>query len=183
MSLNKWISVPFILLYSLSACSQASLDSLLSRVLQNNRTLAGATQYYENTLVSSRTNLYPDNPELEYGYLWSNPGAPGNRTDFSLSQSFEFPGVYARRSKMSKAGVAKASQMVESVRQNTLLEAKQLWIEKVYVNRKMEMLNQSSTPSNEFGCFFSKSILRRNSSAVDSCAPVHRVSSCMKCVC
>ncbi len=60
MNLNKWISIQVLILFSVSAWSQASLDSLMNRVLQNNRTLAGANQYYENTRIASRTNIYPE---------------------------------------------------------------------------------------------------------------------------
>jgi len=123
-----------------TAWSQSSLDSLLSRVIQNNRTLAGVRQYYENTRISARTNLYPENPEVEYAHLWGSPADMGNRTDFGVSQSFDFPGVYTKRSKLSKVGVDKAQSLVESLQQETLLEAKNLWIEKVYLNRKQKAL-------------------------------------------
>jgi hypothetical protein len=48
--------------------SQASLDSLLERVIQNNPTITGAGQYYENVRLASRTNLFPENPDLESAY-------------------------------------------------------------------------------------------------------------------
>jgi len=120
---------------TLSVYPQSSLDTLLARVNQYNPGITGAGQYYENVRVASRTNLFPENPELEYAYLWGSPDNLGDRTDFSISQSFEFPGVYTKRAKLSKGGVEKASNIVNNVKQETLLEAKKLWIEKVYLNR------------------------------------------------
>jgi cobalt-zinc-cadmium efflux system outer membrane protein len=120
---------------NLAVYTQASLDTLLTRVYQNSPAITGAGQYYENVRIASRTNLFPENPEIEYAYLWGSPENLGDRTDFSISQSFEFPGVYTKRAKLSKGGVEKASDIVNNVKQETLLEAKKLWIEKVYLNR------------------------------------------------
>ncbi len=130
-----------LLLINPSVYSQASLDTLLDRVIQNNPTLTGAGQYYENVLIASRTNLFPDNPELEYAYLWGSPDNLGDRTDFSISQSFDFPGVYTKRAKLSKGGVEKAGKIVSNVRQEIILDARELWIEKVYINRIQSIVN------------------------------------------
>ncbi len=156
MNLRRSIILQILICGSLPAWSQASLDSLLSKVLQNNLSIIGAGQYYENTRIASRTNLYPKNPELEYAYLWGSPAAQGNRTDFGLSQSFDFPGVYTKRSKMAKAGIVKAGKVAESVRQNTLLQAKRLWIEKVYLNRKHQSLANRMEEAGQLSMYFGK---------------------------
>ncbi len=132
---GKWLVLSGLLCINISVFSQSSLDTLLSRVIQNSPAITGAGQYYKNVRIASRTNLYPENPELEYYYLWGSPENLGDRTNFSISQSFEFPGVYTKRAKLSKGGVEKASDIVDNVKQETLLEAKKLWIEKVYLNR------------------------------------------------
>jgi cobalt-zinc-cadmium efflux system outer membrane protein len=142
MKLTKYFLTATLALTSLHVIPQASLDSLLSAVLQNNRSIIGSAQYLENKRIASRTNLYPENPEVEFGHMWSSTSEVGNRTDFTLSQTFDFPRVYVNRSKLSKAGVEKASQTVQGVRQETLLGAKQLWVEKVYLNRKKNVLQE-----------------------------------------
>jgi len=153
MNLLRLIILPVIILGTCSVWSQPSLDSLLSRVNQNNRTLTGAKQFYENTRISAKTNLYPENPEVEYTHLWGSPADLGNRTDFGVTQSFDFPGVYTKRSKLSKAGIEKASRLVESVHQETLLEAKQLWIEKVYLNRKQKTLEKRMSEADRISAY------------------------------
>lgn len=156
MNLLRYIISCLLMCGSLTAWSQASLDSLLNRVLQNNLSIIGAGQYYENTRLASRTNLYLENPELEYGYMWGSSADMGMRTDFAVSQSFAFPGVYTSRAKMSKAGIVKAGRVAESVRQNALLDAKQLWIEKVYLNRKHQSLANRITEAGQVSMYFRK---------------------------
>jgi outer membrane protein TolC len=141
------ISMIFLLLIGmavlpLKVCSQTSLDSLLSRVERNSPGIKGAEQYLTNVQLRSGTNRFPEDPELEYAYLWGSPDNLGNRTDFSISQSFEFPVVYTTRSKRSETSVRKASSIVKNVRQENLLKAKKIWVENVYLNRMGKMLRE-----------------------------------------
>jgi len=137
----KYISTAILFLVFLPATPQASLDSLMMRVLNHNRTLGTASQYFETVQTGSKRNLYLENPEVGFAYLWGSPAELGNRTDLVVSQSFAFPTVYTNRSKLSKTEVEKASQVLASMKINTLLEAKQLWIEKVYLNKELKVLS------------------------------------------
>jgi len=135
----KYITTAILFLVFLPATPQASLDSLMMRVLNHNRTLGTASQYFETVQTGSKRNLYLENPEVGFAYLWGSPAELGNRTDLVVSQSFAFPTVYTNRSKLSKTEVEKASQVLASMKINTLLEAKQLWIEKVYLNKELKV--------------------------------------------
>jgi cobalt-zinc-cadmium efflux system outer membrane protein len=148
----KYITTAFLFLVFLPATPQASLDSLMMRVLNHNRTLGTASQYFETVQTGSKRNLYLENPEVGFAYLWGSPAELGNRTDLVVSQSFAFPTVYTNRSKLSKTEVEKASQVLASMKIDKLLEAKRLWIEKVYLNKefmalsdRMEELEQVSS--------------------------------------
>jgi outer membrane protein TolC len=150
----KYIAAGILILMSFPAIPQASLDSLKLRVLQHNRTLGTANQYYETVQTGAKRNLYLENPEVEFGYLWGSPTELGNRTDLAVSQSFAFPTVYTNRSKLSKAEVEKASQILASIKIEKLLEAKQLWIEKVYLNKELKVLSGRMTELDQVSSFY-----------------------------
>ncbi len=95
--------------------------------LQSSKTCTDALKLEVKT-----TNALPP-PELELGYLWGNNGI-GNRIDLGLSQSFEFPTVYARRNKLIKQRIANADLSYLDNRQKILLRAKQLCIQIVSYN-------------------------------------------------
>ena len=122
--------------------AQISLDSLIQMAERNNPEILAAYQYYENTRVGSKTNLFPDNPEIEYAYLWGSPRSHVNRRDLSVSQYLDFPTVYTNRSKLSHTGVEKARQIYQSIRQDVLLKAQQKWIEKVFLNKRKGVLDR-----------------------------------------
>ena len=141
MNRIKYLATGILILVSLPSIPQASLDSLMMRVIYHNRTLGTASQYFETVQTGSKRNLYLDNPEVGFSYLWGSPAELGNRTDFLISQSFAFPTVYTNRSRLSNAEIKKASNMLASLKIEKLLEAKQLWIEKVYLNKERQVLS------------------------------------------
>jgi outer membrane protein TolC len=154
MKYLKYIASGVLFLVSVPVIPQASLDSLMTRVVNHNRTLGTASQYFETVQTGSKRNLYLDNPEVGFAYLWGSPVELGNRTDLVVSQSFAFPTVYTNRSKLSKAEVEKASQILASMKIEKLLEAKQLWIEKVYLNKELMVLSERMTELEQVSSFY-----------------------------
>ncbi len=129
-----------ILLIGSNLYAQRSLDSLLSSVEKGNSTLIAAHNLLDARLLEARTGLSPDNPEVEFGYMWGNQADLGNRTDFAVTQSFDFPTAYTSKSKLSKINQQQAELEYQATRQEILLHAHQLWITRVYLNKKVSLL-------------------------------------------
>lgn len=85
----------------LKANAQNRLDGILEKIEQNNTTLAVLRAETDAEKTGNKTGLLPSNPKAEFNYLWGNPSAIGNRTDFSIIQSFDFPTAYTYRSQIS----------------------------------------------------------------------------------
>lgn len=115
-------------------------DSLLRMVLENNRTLRSSWEAYQTDLLEAGTGNAPPNPEMEFGYLYGSPTELGNRLDFSVNQEVDFPSAYIHRSRLRKIKSSQAELTYMVARQEVLLEAKQLWIEHIYLNRKEKLL-------------------------------------------
>ena len=131
----------FILVWIGPALSaQESLDSLLSKVEKNNPVLINAGHLLEARKLEASTGLTPPNPEVEYGYMWGTPDAIGNRTDFAVSQSFDFPSVYSTQNKLSDITKNQAQLQYESTRQQVLLKARQAWIMQIHLNKVKSIL-------------------------------------------
>lgn len=130
----KIISLIAIFLAGYGLFAQQSLDSLLYRVENGNSTLIAAQSLMESRMLNARTGITPANPEVEFGYMWGNPIEVGNRTDFAVTQSFDFPTAYTTRSKLSKINLQQAELEYNATRQEILLKAHQVWINRVYMN-------------------------------------------------
>lgn len=107
---------------------------ILQQIEQNSLTLDALKKQAEARKTGNRTGLTPANPEVEFGYLWGNPVAIGNRKDISVRQTFDFPTVYAQRSKLADAQDDNAEYEYRAQRADLLLVAKKTCIELVYYN-------------------------------------------------
>ncbi len=117
-----------------TAQAQNEYNAVLQQIEQNNTTLSAFRQQTEAQKLGNRTGLAPANPEIEFNYLWGNPSAIGNRTDFSVTQTFDFPTVYAHRSKIANLQNENAEMQYKAERLTILLSAKQACVELVYYN-------------------------------------------------
>ncbi|MCD4729773.1 MAG: TolC family protein [Bacteroidales bacterium] len=140
MKQMKIISFIAIFMAGSSLFAQPSLDSLLSNINKGNPILMTAQSLMEVQVLDAKTGLTPYNPEVEFAYLWGSPDELGNRTDFTVTQSFDFPTVYSSKSRLSKINQKQAELQFKATRQEILLNARQAWIMRVYLNIRKTML-------------------------------------------
>ena len=117
-----------------SAYAQNIYDPILQQIEANNTTLNALRLHTDADKLGQRTGLLPDNPELEFNYLWGSPSTIGNRTDIRATQSFDFPTAYAHRARIANLQNQNAEWLYKAERRNILLHAQQTCIELVYYN-------------------------------------------------
>ncbi len=113
---------------------QSTMDSVLHSIEANSTTLQALKQQTEAQKLGNRTGIYLANPEIGFGYLWGNPSSTGNRTDFSVTQSFDFPTAYAHKSKVANGRNLIADYEYERMRKELLLQAGTVCVNLVYCN-------------------------------------------------
>ena len=135
-----------IMLSALPLWSQPQVDQenepYMKLVLENNPTLRAARESYQLSLLEAGTGNTPQNPEVEFGYLFGNPGEIGNRVDFSVNQQIDFPTTYIHRSRARNIRNSKAELEYLLARQEVLLLARQLMIERIYLNNQQMLLEE-----------------------------------------
>ncbi len=138
------IALLFGAIASSSAQTPPSLpgpDSLMKTVLENNRSLLAARELYQVTILDAGTGNTPPDPEVNFGYLYGNLAETANRIDFSVSQQFDFPTAYVHMSRLKEVKFTKAGLSYIVARQEILLMASQLWIERIYLNKQEQLLS------------------------------------------
>ena len=116
------------------ATAQDGYDAVLQQIETNSATLAALRRQMEAQQLGNRTGIFLENPEVEFNYLWGNPALIGNRTDFSVRQSFDFPTAYAHRGRIADLQNANVELAYKAERLNVLLAAKRICIELIYHN-------------------------------------------------
>lgn len=140
--INKIYYTAFIcLLITTSIKSQNTIDSLLTEIEKNNKSLKASVQYWEAMKVSYKIGLNPSNPKVEYEYLNGSPATAGNQTDLFIIQEFDFPTSYMKKKQVAKEQTAKIDFEQQAFRQDLLLKAKQYCLELIYLNKKRVELN------------------------------------------
>ncbi|MDR0295885.1 MAG: TolC family protein [Prevotellaceae bacterium] len=131
---KSFLAIILFIVAGVVARGQSGYEAVLQQIEANNTTLVTLRQQTEAEKLGNRTGLAPVNPEVEFNYLWGSPAAIGNRYDISLRQTFDFPTVYAHRSKIAGLQNENVELSYKAERFNILLSAKQACIELVYYN-------------------------------------------------
>lgn len=119
--------------------SQNRLNQLADSIKKNNLLLQAINQEniaFERTL---QQNLRPADLEAEFTNLWN--GSEYGR-EISLSQSFDFPTNTIREKKIIAHRVLAMDYKKRMEEDNLLFEAKTIFIECVYLNQRMKLLNK-----------------------------------------
>jgi len=133
-----------------SMFSQTSMDKLLESIAQNNKSIKTSMGQVEVNNIRQRTGIFLPNPTIEYNYLTGEPSSLGNKRDFGVTQSFDFPSVYILQNKIAGLHRTANQFMFLSMRQEILRQAAELYTELVFVNKYAELLNRLQTTTNHF---------------------------------
>ncbi len=127
-----------ILVCLLALCSdlipQASIDKILTEVEKNNTTIFAFRKTIDARKTGNKTDIYLQNPEIGFSYLWVNPADIGNRVDFSLIQSFDFPTAYGYRKQISNLKNEQAELEYQKQLRDILLKTKLTCFDLIYTN-------------------------------------------------
>lgn len=120
--------------------AQGTLPEVLAAVEHNNRTLAAGRQLLAARQLGFRTGLNPVNPVAVYDFMKGSPAEAGNQTDWSLTQSLDFPTAYFRKRELATRQSRHAESELAVSRQQVLLEAHLLYLESVFRNKMASAL-------------------------------------------
>ena len=129
--------------FYISANAQPNMENILAQIGKNNKTILATAQYYQAQKLLFKTGNSPSNPVVEYDFLSGSPANAGNQHDFTVTQQFEFPTAYIKKSQLAKTQTAQTEFHITASRQEVLLEAKIYCIELVYQNKlQMQLAEQ-----------------------------------------
>ena len=108
-------------LFFMNSFSQTkNIEELLNQIEQNNTALKGYQSFIESQQLENKsTNNLPD-PQLSGYYLPFGDNATGDYSEFEIAQSFEFPTVYAARSKWNNLKEKQLQAVFTKKRQEVL---------------------------------------------------------------
>lgn len=131
----KKIIYSLVLIFAISSSyAQDNLKAVIDEIEANSKTLSAIRQQIETEKIENRTDIFLENPEVEFNYLWGKPSQIGKQKELSITQSFDFPTAYVHRNKIAKLQNQNLELQYKSERINLLLRAKQICIDLAYHN-------------------------------------------------
>lgn len=131
-----------MLILPLGLLAQTGIENVLLEIESNNTKLSAYRNLNEAQKLENKTGIFPDNPEIGFNYLWGNPAGVGNRQDFSISQSFDFPTSYGIKKKIANAKNTQSDLDFELNRKSILFQAKTICNQLIYLNALNVMLGK-----------------------------------------
>ena len=125
-------------IFNIITAHALTVNEVLESVKQNNFALKASEQTKNSAISSIKSTNNLSNPEVGFEYH-EGANVYGNKYGISVTQKFEWPGLYKNRSDVNKAliNVENTKQLSEYL--NVLLDAKQLCIQIINLNRKLKV--------------------------------------------
>ncbi len=132
--MKRAILISAIVVLGFNLFAQNNINNVLTEIEKNNTTLSAYRKSVDAEKIGNKTGLTPQNPEVEFNYLWGNPSAIGNRTDFSVKQSFDFPTVYSYKNQISNLKNEQAELEYKKQRNDVLYQTQLVCVKLTYYN-------------------------------------------------
>jgi len=130
-----YLILVFVMIGIKTSSSQNDINQVLKDVSANNPAIKAYNQYLEAEIAGYKTSLYPENPQIEYGYFPGNVSDIGTKETFGIKQTFNFPTVYFNKQKLTELQISQTEYKKQLYIQNILLQAKLCYYEIIYLNK------------------------------------------------
>lgn len=146
-----------VILAAIGSPAQDQVDRIVDQIEQNNTTLRALYRQTEAAKIGTRIGTYPEDPEIELGFLRGSPSALGRRTDFGIRQMLDFPSAYFYRGRLATENGRQLDREWQKQRRELLLEARTICLDLVYHNaRRLELRKRLDHAQNVAAAFESK---------------------------
>jgi outer membrane protein TolC len=117
-----------------------SIEQALQKIEQNNKELKAFKSLMESKRLDYKSSNNLPDPKVSAFYLPFGEHAPGNYSEFQVSQSFEFPTVYGARGNWINRQVEQLQLEYGQIRKDILLQGKKYCLELISLAKQKEVV-------------------------------------------
>ncbi|CAK7004313.1 MAG: hypothetical protein PARBA_00165 [Parabacteroides sp.] len=166
--MKRYLIIATLITATLSATAQTSIEDVLSSVETNNKELQANRQLITaQKLASKLDNNLPD-PSVSYVHQYGNREGMGIQGELVASQSFDFPSVYVQRHKLAKAKGESYDRQGAEVRQQILLQAKEVCLDLVFLNQQKSLLDQRRQNAEQLAALYEMRLKNGDASILET---------------
>lgn len=159
--------ISILLLSLLPSVTYASdFDDVLDTVMSNNLSLRYTVADNAANLEELKAENTLEAPEISFENLWGAKGA-GDKRNFSVSQSFDWPGVYAARREAIRKSETAMQYLRESERLDTRMEIRTTLIDIINVRQRIETTRKICDALSKMSDYYKKAVAEGNETRLD----------------
>ncbi|MDO5572229.1 MAG: TolC family protein [Bacteroidales bacterium] len=147
--------------------SEEIVKSIVSQIEQNNPSLKALRSQIDAEKIENKTGITMTDPEVEFNYLWGKPALIGNRKDFSVKQSFDFPTTYFIKGNIADKQNIAAELKYKASKIDLVLQAKQAIIDLSYYNSLYSILKSREDDAKTLADLYSKSFEKGEANIIE----------------
>lgn len=139
---NKIYALIASVAFAASLSAQTDINSVVRRIVDVNAAIHATAERYKAQIESEKAQNLLAGPEAEFEYKFA-PRNVENRWGVSVSQSFDWPGVYRARNRAGQAGERAFTNLLRSEKLSAAVEIKTLILRYVAAKKKEALLAEA----------------------------------------
>ncbi len=143
-------------LYAGMSAQSVGIDEVLRRIEANNKELQANAQLITSQKLENKSeNNLPD-PSLSYSHLWGAKDKNETIGELVVSQSFDFPTLYATRGQVNRFKTGALDAQSTAFRQQLLLQAKEVCLDILMLQQQQKLLDERLKQAEELSAYYKK---------------------------
>jgi len=136
--------------------AQNGIEQVLKNIEANNKELQANAQLITSQKLEAKTDNNLPDPTLSYAHLWGAKDKNETIGELVVSQSFDFPSLYATRNKLNRLKADAFDSQADVFRQEKLLLAKEVCLDIIMLRQQKHILEERLRNAEELAKMYAK---------------------------
>ena len=148
--------------------AQNGIEQVLKNIETNNKELQANEQLITSQKLEAKTDNNLPDPTLSYAHLWGAKDKSETIGELVVSQSFDFPSLYATRNKLNRLKAGTLDSQSDVFRQEKLLQAKELCLDIIMLRQQKHILEERLRNAEELAKMYAKRLQTGDANALET---------------
>lgn len=157
-----------ILAFAGMSAQTSGIDAVLQQIEANNKELQANSHLISSQKLENKTNNNLPDPTLSYAHLWDSKNSDETVGEMVISQSFDFPTLYATRGKMNRLKTNALDAQATAFRQQILLQAKEVCLDIIMLQRQQALLDERLKNAEELSAMYTRRLETGDANALET---------------
>ncbi len=148
--------------------AQSGIEQVLKNIEANNKELQANAQLITSQKLEAKTDNNLPDPTLSYAHLWGAKDKNETIGELVVSQSFDFPSLYATRNKLNRLKAGAFDSQADVFRQEKLLLAKEVCLDIIMLRQQKHILEERLRNAEELAKMYAKRLQTGGCNALET---------------